>query len=133
MANKEVIVKGFNIHYRELRKEDYISLTDIAKYKNSEDPRFTVYNWLRSKETLRFLCVWEELHNPNFNRVDFDTVTKDAGTHAFMMTPSKWIDKLNGIGLTVSAGKYNSGIYAHQDSAFEFASWVSAEFKLYLI
>lgn len=133
MANNEVVVNGIDIRYKKINKEDYISLTDIAKYKNPADPRFTVYNWLRSKETLRFLAVWEELHNPNFNRVEFDTVTKDAGTHAFMITPSQWIDKLNGIGLTVSAGKYNSGIYAHQDIAFEFASWVSAEFKLYLI
>lgn len=133
MANKEVNVQGLNIRYRLQNQEDYISLTDIAKFKNPTDPRFTVYSWLRSKETLRFMAVWEELHNPDFNRVEFDTVTKDAGTHAFMITPSQWIEKLNGIGLTVSAGKYNSGIYAHQDIAFEFASWVSAEFKLYLI
>lgn len=133
MANKEVNVQGLNIRFRQKNSEDYISLTDIAKFKNPTDPRFTVYSWLRSKETLRFLAVWEELHNPDFNRVEFDTVTKDAGTHAFMITPSQWIEKLGGIGLTVSAGKYNSGIYAHQDIAFEFASWVSAEFKLYLI
>lgn len=133
MANKEVNVQGLNVRFRQKNSEDYISLTDIAKFKNPTDPRFTVYSWLRSKETLRFLAVWEELHNPDFNRVEFDTVTKDAGTHAFMITPSQWIEKLGGIGLTVSAGKYNSGIYAHQDIAFEFASWVSAEFKLYLI
>lgn len=133
MSNKEITVKGLNVKYKKVDQSDYISLTDIAKFKNPTDPRFTVYTWLRSKETLRFLAVWEELNNPDFNRVDFDTVTKDAGTNAFMITPSQWIQKLNGIGLTVSAGKYNSGIYAHQDIAFEFASWVSAEFKLYLI
>ena len=133
MANKEITVKGLNVKYKKVDQSDYISLTDIAKFKNPTDPRFTVYTWLRSKETLRFLAVWEELNNPDFNRVEFDTVTKDAGTNAFMITPSQWIQKLNGIGLTVSAGKYNSGIYAHQDIAFEFASWVSAEFKLYLI
>ena len=133
MANKEVIVKGLGVRYKQIDQAEYISLTDIAKFKNPSDPRFTVYTWLRSKETLRFLAVWEELNNPDFNRVEFDTVTKDAGTNAFMITPSQWIQKLNGIGLTVSAGKYNSGIYAHQDIAFEFASWVSAEFKLYLI
>ena len=133
MSNKEITVKGLNVKYKKVDQSDYISLTDIAKFKNPSDPRFTVYTWLRSKETLRFLAVWEELNNPDFNRVEFDTVTKDAGTNAFMITPSQWIQKLNGIGLTVSAGKYNSGIYAHQDIAFEFASWVSAEFKLYLI
>ena len=133
MPGKEITVKGLNVKYKKVDQSDYISLTDIAKFKNPTDPRFTVYTWLRSKETLRFLAVWEELNNPDFNRVEFDTVTKDAGTNAFMITPSQWIQKLNGIGLTVSAGKYNSGIYAHQDIAFEFASWVSAEFKLYLI
>ena len=133
MPGKEITVKGLNVKYKKVDQSDYISLTDIAKFKNASDPRFTVYTWLRSKETLRFLAVWEELNNPDFNRVEFDTVTKDAGTNAFMITPSQWIQKLNGIGLTVSAGKYNSGIYAHQDIAFEFASWVSAEFKLYLI
>lgn len=133
MSNKEVIAQGISVKYKQVEKEDYISLTDIARFKNPTDPRFTVYSWMRGKETLRFLAVWEELHNPNFYRAEFDTVTKDAGTHAFMITPSQWVEKLNGIGITVSAGKYNSGIYAHQDIAFEFASWVSAEFKLYLI
>ncbi len=133
MPKNEVTVKDIGVRYKQINKEDYISLTDIAKFKNPTDPRFTVYSWLRSKETLRFLAIWEELNNPDFNRVEFDTVTKDAGTHAFMITPSQWIEKLKGIALTVSAGKYNSGIYAHQDIAFEFASWVSPEFKLYLI
>jgi len=133
MKNNQIEVKGIDIHYKKISQEDYISLTDIAKFKNPTDPRFTVYTWLRNKDTLRFLCVWEDLNNPDFNRVEFDTVTKDAGTNAFMITPSQWIEKLNGIGLTVSAGRYNSGIYAHQDIAFEFASWVSPEFKLYII
>lgn len=133
MKNNQVEVKGIDIRYKEISQEDYISLTDIAKFKNPTDPRFTVYTWLRNKDTLRFLCVWEELNNQNFNRVEFDTVTKDAGTNGFMITPSQWIEKLNGIGLTVAAGRYNSGIYAHRDIAFEFASWVSPEFKLYII
>jgi len=133
MKNTQIEVQGIDIRYKKISQEDYISLTDIAKFKNPSDPRFTVYTWLRSKDTLRFLCVWEELNNQDFNRVEFDTVTKDAGTNAFMITPRQWIEKLNGIGLTVSAGRYNSGIYAHQDIAFEFASWVSPEFKLYII
>ena len=131
--NNQIEVKGIDIRFKKINQDEYISLTDIAKYKNPTDPRFTVYNWLRNKETLRFLCVWEELNNPDFNRIEFDTVTKDAGTNAFMITPSQWIEKLNAIGLTVSAGRYNSGVYAHQDIAFEFASWISAEFKLYII
>lgn len=133
MKNNQIAVKGIDVRYKKIDKEDYISLTDIARFKNPTDPRFTVYNWLRNKETLRFLCIWEELNNPDFNRIEFDTVTEDAGTNAFMITPSQWINKLNGIGLTVSSGKYNGGIYAHQDIAFEFASWISAELKLYII
>ena len=131
--NNQIEVKGIDIRFKKINHDEYISLTDIAKYKNPTDPRFAVYNWLRNKETLRFLYVWEELNNPDFNRIEFDTVTKDAGTNAFMITPSQWIEKLNGIGLTVSSGRYNSGVYAHQDIAFEFASWISAEFKLYII
>ena len=133
MKTNQIEVKGIDVRYKKINQNEYISLTDIAKYKNPADPRFIVYSWLRNKDTLRFLCIWEELNNPDFNRVEFDTVTKDAGTNAFMITPSQWIEKLSGIGLTVSAGRYNSGVYAHQDIAFEFASWISPEFKLYMI
>ncbi len=128
--NNQIEVNGIDIKYKKINKADYISLTDIARYKNPNEPRFTVYNWLRNKETLRFLCVWEELNNPDFNRVEFDTVTKDAGTNAFMITPSQWIEKLNGIGLTVSAGRYNSGVYAHRDIAFEFARWYNQTYEV---
>lgn len=133
MTKNEVIVKGINVRYKSVEKEDYISLTDMAKAKNSKDPRFTVYSWLRNKETLRYIGIWEELYNPNFNRVEFDTVTKDAGLNSFMITPNTLIEKTGAISLTVSAGRYNSGIFAHKDIAFEFASWISAEFKLYLV
>lgn len=133
MKTNQIEVKGIDVRYKKINQNEYISLTDIAKYKNPADPRFIVYSWLRNKDTLRFLCIWEELNNPDFNRVEFDTVTKDAGTNAFMITPSQWIEKLGGIGLTVSAGRYNSGVFAHQDIAFEFASWISPEFKLYMI
>ena len=135
MQNKEsenLIVKGVNISYKKINDEDYICLTDMAKYKKTIDPRFTVYNWLRNKETLIFLSLWEMMNNNKFNRIEFDTVTKDAGTNTFMITPNQWIENLNGQGLIVKMGRYG-GTYAHKDIAFEFASWLSPEFKLYLI
>lgn len=118
MKNNEVIVKGIEVRYKSVNKEDYISLTDMAKAKNSKDPRFTVYSWLRNKDTLNYIGIWEELYNPNFNRIEFDTVTKDAGLNSFMISPNTLVEKAGVISLTVSAGRYNSGIFAHKDIAF---------------
>ena len=129
----KITVKDIDVRYKKIDTGDFICLTDIARYKNPEDPRFIVYSWLRNKNTIVFLGLWEELHNPDFNRVEFDTVKNEAGLNSFMISPQKWIEKTGAIGLTVSSGRYNSGVYAHQDIAFEFASWVSTEFKLYFI
>ena len=112
--------------------DDYISLTDIAKYKNSDDPRFVIQNWMRNRNTIEFLGTWETLYNSNFNRVKFEAVKSDAGLNRFVMTPTKWIKELNGIGIISKAGRYG-GTLAHKDIAFEFASWLSPEFKLYII
>ena len=109
---------------------DYISLTDIAKYKNSEDPRFVVNSWLSSYATIDFLATWESLNNPNFNRAEFHTVRNEPGR--LIITSKQWIEKTNAIGITSKAGRYG-GTYAHSDIAFEFASWISPEFKLYII
>jgi hypothetical protein len=123
----EVAIKGKN-------RVTYISLTDIAKLKNPSDPRFVVINWMRSKETIALLGLWEIINNPDFNRVEFDTVRdKEAGYNAFSISPSQWIERTNAIGIISSAGRHGSGTFAHPDLAFEFASWVSVEFKLYLI
>ena len=132
--NKEHIsAKGFSIQvYTEDFKNDYISLTDIAKYKNTEDPRFVIQNWLRNRNTLEFIGLWEVLNNPKFNRVQFDTFRKEAGLNRFTMTPSKWIESTEAIGIASKAGRYG-GTYAHYDIAMEFASWLSPEFKLYII
>ncbi len=111
-------------------EDAYISLTDIAKYKNSEDPRIVISNWMSSYATIDFLAMWEELYNPNFNRMEFHTVRNEPGR--LVMTASQWIEKMNAIGIISKAGRYG-GTYAHSDIAFEFASWVSLEFKLYLI
>lgn len=132
--NKEQIsAKGFSIQvYTEDFKNDYISLTDIAKYKNTDDPRFVIQNWMRNRNTLEFIGLWEALNNPNFNSVQFDTFRNEAGLNRFTMTPSKWIESTDAIGIVSKAGRYG-GTYAHYDIAMEFASWLSPEFKLYII
>ncbi|HPN70884.1 MAG TPA: KilA-N domain-containing protein [Saprospiraceae bacterium] len=130
---KDLIVKNINVNFFSQKEEDYISLTDIAKYKNAEDPRFVIQNWMKTRYTVDFLGVWERIHNSNFNRVEFDTFKNEAGTNAFVLTPQRWIEKTNAIGIISKAGRYGGGTYAHKDIAFEFATWISPEFKLYLI
>jgi hypothetical protein len=112
--------------------EDYISLTDIAKSKNADHPDDLIRNWLRNRNTLELLGIWEQLHNPGFNPVEFDGIKKQAGLNSFTLTPKQWIEKTAATGIVSRAGRYG-GTYAHIDVAFEFASWVSVEFKLYLI
>ena len=111
---------------------DYISLTDIAKYQDEENPRYIIQNWIRNKNTIEFLGTWENLNNESFNRVEFEAVKNEAGTNRFVLTPNKWIETVNAIGIQSKAGRYG-GTYAHSDIAFEFASWISPEFKLYII
>lgn len=112
--------------------DDYISLTDIARYKNSEDPNGVVANWLRNRNTVEFLGVWEQLYNPNFKPLEFEGFRKQAGLNAFTLSPMKWVNATNAVGITVKAGR-GGGTFAHKDIAFEFASWISVEFKLYII
>lgn len=111
-------------------QSDYISLTDIAKYKNENDPRIVISNWLSSYSTIDFLAAWETLYNPGFNRMEFHTVRNESGR--LVLTAKQWIERMNAIGITSHAGRYG-GTYAHSDIAFEFASWISPEFKLYII
>ena len=109
--------------------DDFISLTDIAKKKNSIEPRFVIINWLRNRNTVEFLGIWEIINNPNFNRVGFDTVRLNTGLNSFTISPSKWINDTNAIGIVSKSGRYGSGTFAHKDIAFEFASWISVEFN----
>ncbi len=113
-------------------ENEFISLTDIAKYKNEDDPRFVIQNWMRNRNTVEFLGVWEQLHNPGFNRVQFEAVKNEAGLNRFVMTPTKWIEKINAIGIKSKAGRYG-GTYAHSDIAMSFATWISPEFQLYIL
>ncbi len=115
------------------KENDYISLTDIARFKNIDDPRFAIQNWMKTRYTVDFLGVWEQINNPDFNRVEFDTFKSEAGTNAFVLTPQKWIKNTNAIGIISKSGRYGGGTFAHKDIAFEFATWISPEFKLYLI
>jgi len=114
-------------------ENEFISLTDIAKYRNEDDPRFVIQNWMRNRNTIEFLGVWETLHNPNFNRVQFDTVKNEAGANRFVMTPAKWIEQTNAIGIVSKAGRYGGGTFAHTDIAMSFATWLSPEFQLYIM
>lgn len=130
MRNKEITVLEKEIH---INKDDYFSLTDIAKYKNPEAPADVVKNWLRRKDTIEFIGLWEKLNNPDFNMVEFDQFKNEAGRNYFTMSPKKWIDGVNAIGIVSKAGKYNAGTYAHKDIALQFASWISPEINLYII
>ena len=130
---KETIhAKGFDIRiYTTDYENEYISLTDIAKFKSS-DPNDVIKNWMRGRDTLEFLGLWESLHNSDFNPVEFDGIRSQAGLNTFTMSPTKWIESVQAIGIVSKAGRYG-GTYAHSDIALEFASWVSAEFKLYIM
>jgi len=125
-------VKGTVITVLAQKENDYISLTDIARYKNAEHTDDLIRNWLRNRNTIEFLGVWERLNNPVFNPVEFDGIRIQAGLNSFTLTPKQWIEKTGAAGIVSRAGRYG-GTYAHKDIAFEFAAWISVEFKLYLI
>jgi hypothetical protein len=114
------------------KEESYICITDIARYKNPIEPKDVVKNWMRNRGTIEFLGLWETIHNPDFKGVEFDPLLFEAGSNAFTMSPSRWIELTNAIGLFTKTGA-GGGTFAHEDIAFEFASWVSSEFKLYLV
>ena len=128
----KIEVKGMSITVVSGSVDDYISLTDIARYKDSDHTDDIIRNWLRNRNTLEFLGIWEQLNNPAFNPVEFDGIRMQSGLNSFTLTPKRWIEATRAIGITSKAGRYG-GTYAHKDIAFEFASWVSVEFKLYLI
>lgn len=132
MTNQKINVKGTEIVIFHEQDKDYISLTDIARFKDPDEPKDIVKNWMRTKSTIEFLGLWEQINNPNFKGVEFDSFKFEAGSNAFVLSPQKWIEKTNAIGLRSRSGQ-GGGTYAHKDIAFEFASWISPEFKLYLI
>jgi len=130
--NTIIAVRGVDVTFTQTHKEDYISITDIAKYKNPDAPADIIKNWLRSKNTIELLGLWERLNNPIFKLVEFDQFRNEAGYNHFVLSPKKWIETTKAIGLQSKSGRYG-GTFAHIDIAMEFASWVSVEFKFYLI
>ena len=112
---------------------DYISLTDLARYADEEEPRLPIRDWMRNKEVISYLGLWESIHNKDFKGGEFDSFKNDAGSNKFKMSPQKWIKETNAIGIISKSGRYGGGTFAHPDIAFEFASWLSPEFKLYVI
>ena len=130
--SNKMAVKGVEISFLQTNQEDYICITDIAKFKNPDAPADIIKNWLRSKNTIELLGLWEKLHNPDFKLVEFDQFRNEAGYNHFVLSPQKWIETTNAIGLQSKSGRYG-GTFAHVDIALEFASWVSVEFKFYLI
>lgn len=130
----EIIVKKTKIGVMRVGNVNYISLTDLASYANSDDPSGVIRNWMSNKNSFEFYSLWEELNNPNFNSVESHGIkVKEVPYNRFTMTPNRWKKNFNAIGIIPSNGRYSIGTYAHPDIAFEFASWLSPEFKLYLI
>jgi len=133
MAKKsEITVKDISIRTIKVNGADYICITDIAKQKNVTEPKDVVKNWMRQKNTLEYLGIWERLHNPRFKGVEFDPLLAEAGSNSFTMSPSRWVEMTSAIGIVSTAGR-NGGTYAITDIAFKFANWVSVEFELYLV
>ena len=133
LVTTEIVVKENKVGILRVGNVNYISLTDLARYQNSSDPSFTVKNWLRRINTIDYIGLWEEIHNQDFNLVEFDQIKTEYGRNSFAMSPTQWIKRTNAIGIISKGGRYSIGTYAHPDIAFEFASWLSPEFKLYLI
>ena len=132
-TSKKIIVKGIEIVTFINQESDFISLTDIAKFKDKERTEYVIQNWMRNRDTIEFLGIWEHLNNPSFKHIEFDVFKSKAGSNSFSLTPKRWIESVNAVGLINKSGRYGGGTYAHKDIAFEFASWISAEFKLYII
>ena len=134
----EKITAIMNVNENEIRvmridNEDYISLTDLARYKNSDNPSDVIKKWLSNYDTIEFLGLWEELSNEKFNSAEFSRIKSEAPKKSFTMTPSRWCTEVNAMGMTYSKGKYSVGTFAHSDIALEFASWIDNLFKIYLI
>jgi hypothetical protein len=132
MSKTKLNVNELEIVLYKQNEEEYISLTDMAKFRDSERTNYIIQNWMRTRNTIEFLGLWEQLKNPNFKSIEFDAFRNESGSNSFTLTPKKWIETTDSIGIISKSGRYG-GTYAHKDIAFEFASWISPTFKLYLI
>ena len=129
----KITVKNIEINVTGIEDDDFISLTDIARFKNEEDPNAVIANWIRRVDSLQYLTIWERLNNETFKPTDFEGFRSKPGENAFTISPKKWIEITNAIGIKVKSGRHGGGTFAHRDIALEFASWISAEVKLYII
>jgi hypothetical protein len=130
--NTKIEVKGREITLYSEKAVDYISLTDMARYRDADRTNYIIQNWMRTRSAIEFCGLWEQLNNPDFKRIEFDAFKNESGSNSFTLTPQKWIEATNAIGIISKSGRYG-GTFAHRDIAFEFATWISAEFKFYLI
>lgn len=133
MKNNILNVQGSEIAIITKLKDEYISLTDIAKHKNAESTGLVISHWLSTRFTVEFMGLWEQMHNPDFNVTEFSNIKNEAGSNGFVLSSKQWVEKTGAVGIISKAGRYGGGTFAHKDIAFEFASWISAPFKLYLI
>ena len=131
--NETITVKGTEIVLLPHKKDDYISLTDMAKFKNAEATGLVISHWLSTRYTVDFLGIWERMNNLDFNVTEFSNIRNETGTNGFILSSKQWIEKTNAIGIIAKPGRYGGGTFAHKDIAFEFASWISPEFKYLLI
>lgn len=132
MSKNKLNVNEIEIVLYKQNEEEFISLTDMAKFRDSKRTNYIIQNWMRTRSTIEFIGLWEQLNNPNFKRIEFDAFRNESGSNSFTLTPKKWIESTSSIGIISKSGRYG-GTYAHKDIAFEFASWISPTFKLYLI
>ena len=130
--NKIINVQGREIALISDKVNDYISLTDMARYRDTERTNYIIQNWMRTRSAIEFCGLWEQLNNPDFKGIEFDAFKNESGSNSFALTPQKWIEKTNAKGIISKSGRYG-GTFAHRDIAFEFATWISAEFKFYFI
>jgi hypothetical protein len=128
-----ITVKNTEINISEINKGDYISLTDMAKFKNPDETALVISHWLSTRYTVEFMGIWEKVNNPNFNTTEFSSIKNDSGSNGYVLTTKQWVERTGAIGIFSKAGRYNGGTFAHSDIAFEFATWLSPEFKFYLV
>lgn len=134
MTQKKIIVESTEISVvLKPQEQDFISLTDMAKYRDEARTNYIIQNWMRNRNTIEYLGVWEQLHNPNFNSIEFDAFKNEAGLNSFTLTPKQWIEKTGAIGMRSKPGRYGGGTYAHKDIAFNFGMWLSPTFQLYIV
>ncbi len=132
VKNKKIKIQGTEITIYKGNMDDFISLTDMARYRDTNRTNYIIQNWMRTRSAIEFCGLWEQLKNPDFKRIEFDAFKNESGSNSFTLTPQKWIEATNAIGIISKSGRYG-GTFAHRDIAFEFATWISAEFKFYLI